>query len=77
MYWSPCFENAITNLQTEVIAHIYMFLTYLIRKERNVLFNDALNKFYLPLYGIKRIVKDFSDSERKFTASTTWATLFD
>ena len=54
-----------------------MFLPYLIRKEGNVLFNDALNTFYLPIYGIKHIVKDLSDSERKFTASTTWATLFD
>ena len=35
------------------------------RKEGNVLFNDALNTFYLRLYGIKHIIKDHSDSERE------------
>ena len=34
------------------------------RKEGNVLFNDALNTFYLPLYGIRHMVKDHSDSKR-------------
>ena len=34
------------------------------RKEGNVLFNDALNTFYLRLYGVGHIVKDHSDSER-------------
>ena len=29
----------------------------------NVLFNDALNTFYLQLYGIRHVVKDHSDSE--------------
>ena len=33
------------------------------RKEGNVLFNDALNLFYLRLYVIRNIVKDHSDSE--------------
>ena len=33
-------------------------------KEGNVLFNDALNTFYLWLYGIEHMVKDHSDSER-------------
>ena len=34
------------------------------RKEGNVLFNDALNTFYLRLYGIGHMVKDHSDGER-------------
>ena len=34
------------------------------RKEGNVLFNDALNTFYLRLYGVRHVVKDHSDSER-------------
>ena len=34
------------------------------RKEGNVLFNDALNTFYLWLYGVGHMVKDHSDSER-------------
>ena len=34
------------------------------RKEGYVLFNDALNTFYLQLYGARHMVKDHSDSER-------------
>ena len=33
-------------------------------RERNVLFNDALNTFYLRLYGVRHMVKDHPDSER-------------
>ena len=41
------------------------FLSILIfMKERNVLFNDALNTFYLRLYGVRHMVKDHSDSEK-------------
>ena len=35
-----------------------------LRKEGNVLFNDALNTFCLRLYGARHMVKDHSDSER-------------
>ena len=35
------------------------------RKEGNVLFNDALNTFYVRLYGVRHMVKDHSDSERR------------
>ena len=35
-----------------------------IERERNVLFNDALNTFYLRLYGIRHMVNDHSDSEK-------------
>ena len=34
------------------------------RKEGNVLFIDALNTFYLRLYGVRHMVKDHSDSEK-------------
>ena len=34
-------------------------------KEGNVLYNDALNIFYLRLYGVRHMVKDHSDSERE------------
>ena len=34
------------------------------RKEGNVFFNNALNTFYLRLYGVGHMVKDHSDSER-------------
>ena len=33
-------------------------------RERNVLFNDALNTFYLRLYDVRHMVKDHSDSEK-------------
>ena len=33
-------------------------------KEGNVLFNNALNTFYLRLYGVRHMVKDHSDSEK-------------
>ena len=33
-------------------------------KERNVLFNDTPNTFYLRLYGIRHMVKDHSDIEK-------------
>ena len=32
-------------------------------RERNVLFNDTLNTFYLRLYGVRHMVKDHSDRE--------------
>ena len=34
------------------------------RLNGNALFNDALNTFYLWLYGVGHMVKDHSDSER-------------
>ena len=36
----------------------------LLRKKGNVLFNDALNTFYLRLYGVGHMVNEHSDSER-------------
>ena len=38
--------------------------TCLLERERNVLFNDALNTFYLRLYGVRHMVTDHSDSEK-------------
>ena len=40
-----------------------MFHSRLGRK-KETLFNDALNTFYLRLYGVRHMVKDHSDSER-------------
>ena len=37
---------------------------------KNTVNTDALNTFYLRLYGIRHMVKDHSDSERKPTAAT-------
>ena len=36
----------------------------IIERERNVLFNDTLNTFYLQLYGVRHMVKDHSDSDK-------------
>ena len=49
------------------------------RKERNVLFNDALNTFYLWLYSISNKAKNHLDGEweRKPAAVTTCDTLSD
>ena len=41
----------------------YIYL-YVCERERNVLFNDALNTFYLRLYGVRHMVKDHSDTEK-------------
>ena len=34
-------------------------------KEGRVLFNDAFNTFYLQLYGVRHMVKDHTNSERR------------
>ena len=47
---------------TDVVRYYYRHLHG--GKEGNALFNDALNTFYLRLYGIRHMVKDHSDSER-------------
>ena len=47
---------------------VYLMMTqhilFMVMKEENVIFNDALNTFYLWLYGIRHMIKDHSDSER-------------
>ena len=46
--------------QAEPVGGNYekLFLFYL-RKEVNVLFNDTLNTFYLRLYDVGHIIKDY------------------
>ena len=50
--------------QTDRQRAIQIKLQVQARKEGNVLLNDALNTFYLRLYGVRHMVKDHSDSER-------------
>ena len=45
-------------------------------REKNVLFNDTFNTFYLRLYGIRHMVKDHSDSEREMFYLMTHSTHF-
>ena len=62
-------------------SDIWLRTILIVRKERerNVLFNDALNTFYLRLYGIRHMVKDHSDrekGEREMFYLTTHSTHF-
>ena len=55
-------------------SDIWLRTILIVRKERerererereiNVLFNDALNTFYLRLYGVRHMVKDHSGSKK-------------
>ena len=45
-------------------SNIWLRTILIVRKEGNILFNDALNTFYLRLYGVTDMVKDHSDSEK-------------
>ena len=52
-----------------VYAYVYVYVCMRVcmcvcERERNVLFNDAINTFYLRLYGVRHMVKDHSDSEK-------------
>ena len=53
-----------TELWIALLIEMSFWDIYSGRKEGNILFNDALNTFYLRLYGIRHMVKDISDSER-------------
>ena len=39
-------------------------LPIMFREREMFLFNDALNTFYLQLYGVRHMVKDHADSEK-------------
>ena len=68
--------HAETQLHTHRNASEHKMLTNLTRKEGNVLFNYTFNTFYLLLYGIRYVVKDDSQYEKK-PAAATWPTLSD
>ena len=59
-----------TDNETENPLPFHGLLFPINRDTGNVLFNDALNTFYLRLYGIRHMVKDHSYSERKPAAAT-------
>ena len=48
-----------------LILKTKLFNESLNTNEGYLLFNDALNTFYLRLYGVIHMVKDHSDSERE------------
>ena len=60
-------DNSSFSIFYDVCSDLISLLGYAVLKterERNVLFNDALNTFYLRLYGVRHMVKDHSDSEK-------------
>ena len=63
MFYLPYIHMIQTDIYAKYIAMNANIRTYE-RKEGNVLFNDALNTFYLRLYGVRHMVKDHSDSEK-------------
>ena len=48
----------------QTTAFVTPVVEHWLERERNVLFNDTLNTFYLRLYGVRHMVKDHSDSEK-------------
>ena len=56
--------NAYTELNDPVVQRERFQQQASVRKEGNGLFNNALNTFYLRLYGVRDMVKDHSDSEK-------------
>ena len=46
------------------------------REREMFLFNDALNTFYLRLYGVRHMVKDHSDSEKGNLLPSLYGLLF-
>ena len=56
------YTHTITLIQSRCFSHPFPLKEG--RKEGNVSFNDALNTFYLRLYGVGHMVKDHSYSEK-------------
>ena len=55
---------AISEINVICPKNIYSDSSCMRRKEGNVLFNDALNTFYLRLYGVRHMVTNHSDREK-------------
>ena len=69
------FDAGIQSVNNTLLIHLAT--TGSTRKEGYNLFNEAINTFYLWLYRVGHMVKDYSDSEiGKPSSATTWATLF-
>ena len=63
IYFKSRLQSAIISKQTNPTTHREHSVS-VVGMEGNVLFNDALNTFYLWLYGVRYMVKDHSDSEK-------------
>ena len=62
--YTPVSKVVLTHLHYKLHFHCVHTRVCANWKERNALFNDTLNTFYLQLYGVRHMVKDHSDSER-------------
>ena len=51
-------------METKNMYDAFLVRVSIYNKEGNVLFNNALNTFYLQFYGVKHMLKDHSDIER-------------
>ena len=60
----PSIKNVSTTLILTSWCGKFPFFRSEREREINVLCNDALNTFYLRLYGVRHMVKNYSDSER-------------
>ena len=49
---------------TPTVTELITYKCTMRERERIFLFNDALNTFYLRLYGVRHMFKDHSDSEK-------------
>ena len=47
-----------------VVEVVVVIAIVVVGRKEMFLFNDALNTFYLRLYGVRHMVKDHSDSDR-------------
>ena len=54
----------LNTLAIQLCRHRWEIFSPKCERERNVLFIDALNTFYLRLYGVRHMVTDHSDSEQ-------------
>ena len=63
-YLSACLISSLNWSISVRIKVNYFLLNNIWRKEGNILFNNALNTFYLRLYGIRHAVEDHSESKR-------------
>ena len=52
-------------INEQLNPHPLISVIYFKERKGNVLFNDALNTFYLRLYGVRHMVKDHSVGERR------------
>ena len=66
-FWLPGIQTSDSfTLQVSKKIYTYIYLLLKSGQEGNVLFNDALNTFYLRLYDVRHMVKNHSDSEGEY-----------